>query len=405
MNTIWLARYRLVFVLVAVMFVSVGCVNTRMGVSWPTLDVANLNGEAQIIVAYNNQVTLINPDNGRGTVLLDPEGRERVDDQGNPRRWVLEGNEYDGAQFFADPIRLDDETFLFPAYNERLYEVDTVTARVTNAPGIVVDGPVMSEVVASPEHGLLYVPLKDDNVVALDAESYEVMWAAPRPEDAPEDVDVTGVWASPLLVDDTLYVPTIDHYLYALDAQTGEAAWQAPVNLEGAIVTTPIYDNGLLYVGSYAHKLFKINAASGEILASYEASNWIWNTPVLQNGILYFTDLSGYVYAVRASDMSEVWAQQVAERGIRPSPLVTDDSVIVASRDGKLYWLDRATGSVVFDREVEGRPEILSELLLLPADEAAGVTEDLVIVSTVDMGRLVAAFTLENGRLSWIYGR
>ena len=87
--------------------------------------------------------------------------------------------------------------------------------------------------------------------------------------------------------------------------------------------------------------------------------------------------------------------------GIRAEPLVTDDRVIVATRDGVVYWLNRTDGSEVFNRNVE--VEILTDLLLIEPSPGSSLQEPIVVVTTVDPGRLLFAFTLGSGQRLWTY--
>ena len=78
--------------------------------------------------------------------------------------------------------------------------------------------------------------------------------------------------------------------------------------------------------------------------------------------------------------------------------------VIVAARDGKVYWLDKRGGELINAREIEGAPELLGDLLLLEPGETLDIDEPLLIVSSVDTGKLLIAFGVD-GRQTWIYRR
>lgn len=391
----YVMRYRVLLLVLLALVVSAGCVPVRMGVSWPVMDTIMMNGETRLMVAYNHVVTLIEPSNGALTRLENAEGEVRYDEQNNPRTWSVDGHQYENAQFFARPVPLDEETLLFPAYNNRLLEVDLLTATVSSTAGIPLSGPTIAEAVLTDK--MLYVPLKEGDVVALDRETYDQKWKA--------DTDA-GVWTTPLLVDNTLYVASIDHHLYAFDAETGASLWKNPVDLQGLASAAPLYYDGFLYIGSYSHTVFKISV-NGEIVDQFDANNWIWSTPVVDDGMLYVTDLSGYVYAIDPEDMTALWSVKAGTKGIRPAPLVTEAYVIVASRDGVVYWLSRSTGEVVNRREIEGRPEILSDMLLLEPSDSLKISETLIVVSTVDPAHLVYAFPLDykSGYQGWAYRR
>jgi len=107
------------------------------------------------------------------------------------------------------------------------------------------------------------------------------------------------------------------------------------------------------------------------------------------------------VYALNPADLSEIWKVQATSRGIRPSPLVTGDYVIVAARDGLVKWLNRQDGATVYERNAEA--EVLSELLLIEPSDALNLPQPLVIVSTVAPNRLLIAYTLNEAGQQWVY--
>jgi len=59
-----------------------------------------------------------------------------------------------------------------------------------------------------------------------------------------------------------VYVGSFDHKLYAFDAVTGEQKWVA---LTGNIIySSPAVANGLVYVGSVDKKFYAFDAVTGE---------------------------------------------------------------------------------------------------------------------------------------------
>ena len=389
-------RLKTAVLIVILAFVVAGCANIRQGVAWPALGTIDINNSTYLVVSYEQQIELLDPTTGQIARLRDAEGEVLLDPDGEAQRWLVNGSDFEDAQFFTTPVSITEDgerTLLFPTYNNRILEFYAQSARVVNPTGIAIGGGVISDMIITDD--LLYVPYSNGDVVAFERDTYEELWR----------VDTTeGVWASPLLADGVLYVPSIDHFLYAADAETGDVIWDDPVDLEGAVTSTPILYDGHIYVGSYSHSLYKIDL-DGNIVDTYEGENWIWGSPQVYDDTIYYTDLSGYVYALTADDLNEVWVDRPATRGIRPAPLVTEDFVVVASRNGLVYWLDRETGAIVNEREVEGTPELLSELALIPADSEAGIEDDIVVVGSTNNRNLVAAFLLDNSLPLWVYGR
>ena len=389
MNKVNLKRYRLPVLLLLTAALLTACVGTRMGVSWPAIGLIDLHGEQNIVLSYNERVAILSPANGVPARLINPvTGEVRRDQDNNPRSWVLLGSEYENAQFYATPIRIDEEAFLAADHNGRLLEIDSVAANVERV--IPIDDQIVANILVM--NDVMYIPLQNDGLIAMSIEDYEVLWTYSTEG---------GVWAKPLLVDDMIVFPSLDHHLYAVDRETGSHRWS--VDLGGSVAAAPLLANGRLYVGSFNKSFFEISL-DGQILNRYDTQNWVWGTPAIdEEGIVYVTDLSGYVHALDTGDnLAEHWSVQIAERGIRPGPLVYEQRVIVASRDGKVYWLDRRDGGLINAREIEGRPELLGNLLLLQPSETLDIDQPLVLVSSVDTGKLLIAFEVD-GRQTWVY--
>lgn len=376
----------------ALAFLAASCVPQPLDTSWAHLSVVN----GQILMPFHDRLALINPVNGQSVELRDAEGQVRRDDQGNPRKWEVI-NPGGGCAatapncFYATPIRLDEDTLLAASYNKKLYEVDIEAARIDNANGRDVGGHIVGNPISY--GGLIIVPLGEKDVVALDSEnlSGEPVWRFTTER---------GIWAAPLLVDNALYLPSMDHNLYALNADTGEELWR--VQLDGAVASTPLFYEGDLYVGSFGGKMYRINP-SGEITAQFDnIGEWVWGTPAIADGVLYTADTGGRVYALEmaASGFNLLWEQQVAQRAIRATPLVVGEQLIVGSRDGNLYWLNRSDGSKNAESALGG--EMLADPILLEPSETVDIDEPLVVVSTMARNRAVIAYTLDNVQ-RWVF--
>ncbi|MDE2635686.1 MAG: hypothetical protein OXI30_04920, partial [Chloroflexota bacterium] len=185
-------RLHLLLLLAFTLLTLPACVGARMGVSWPAIGLIDLNGETQIALAYNNEVTLLTPSNGAPAGLVNPvDGSLLRDNQSNPRTWVLRGSDNGGAQFHTAPIRIDDETVIVVDHNRRLLRVDSVIVEVQRS------FPLLDKVVANPLEagGVLYVPFLNGGLSAISLDDYRELWRFPT--DA-------GIWAQPLLVNDML---------------------------------------------------------------------------------------------------------------------------------------------------------------------------------------------------------
>lgn len=377
------------------LLVVVGCVPLPMDPSWASVSI--LNEQQQILYAFHDRVTLIDALDGSPVELRDSEGNVRVDNEsGNPLIWDLRLQAQPATQFYSAPIADDDVTLLFPTYSRRIYEVDALAARINNPEGRLIEDEsttnhIVTDILATEDS--LYIPLSEGDVKAVNRSDWTIRWRF--------DTDF-GVWSPPQIVEDRLIFSSLNHNLYAVDPLTGDELWRA--DLQGAVTSAPVLSNEFLYVGSFANRIYKINL-DGEIVAEFETRDWVWGTPVIADDgtMLYVGDSSGWVYALDVSGegFSEVWSRQVAQRAVRATPLVVGDTLIVASRDRRAYWLTRTDGVEVFNREVAG--EILANPLLIERNDS--ISESLVIVSTMANQESLVAFTIDNGERRWVYSR
>jgi len=364
-----------------------GCVPLPADPNWGHL---SLMGD-QIMFSFHDRIVMIDPVDGSLSELRDGEGRTRVDDQGNPRPWTVSVTTTQ-TRFYSSPLLINEDSLLAASYDQRLFEIDLAAARVASETGINVGGHMAADPVTDGER--LYIGLIEEDVIAMNLDDLGVnVWRFDT---------ARGVWASPLLVDGTLYVSSMDHFLYALNAETGDEIWR--VDLGGAVAETPVLYDGSLYVGSFARKVFRVSL-DGQITAEFPTNEWIWGAPAIVDDTLYIGDAAGWVYALALDDagFTSVWSRQVASRVIRATPIVTEDMVVVGSRDHSVYWLSRETGETIFSRNTEA--EILGDLLLVEPSETLNISEPLVIVSTMANDKLLFAYTLSLGELRWRYAR
>ena len=368
-----------------------GCVGSRQGVSWASL---SLVGDQQnILLAYNNYIVQIDPRSGSEIQLRDDEGNIRVvPETGEPRTWDFQDTSA-AQQFFTTPLALKEGKLLFADYSKKLIEVDILAARVDNPTGIPIFDAVVADPIYDEDH--IYLGYVNKDLQALDIKSPSiVVWTF--------ETD-NGIWSEPLLVDGVLYFGSMDHFLYAVNAQNGKLIWKT--DLGGAVASTPTLSNGVLYIGSFARKIFAVSQRDGDIIAERAAEDWVWGSPVVRDGVVYTADMGGNVYALNASDLSEKWRVHAANGGIRPSPLVTDEHVIVGARSGEVVWLDRASGVIALGGARVIGTEILGDLLLVESNELRPLNEPLVVVTTVSNDNLLVAYSAAQGVKQWVYKR
>ncbi len=355
-------------------------------------DISLMDGN--ILLTFSTIMLQLDPVDGSQVNLYDADGNVRTDPNTNTaRRWEITASGGSSpTRFYTTPISVADNLLLAASYDRRLIEIEQDAARIVDINGTAIPGHMVADLLRDGD--VLYVPLAEKDLLALTIDGYSQLWRFET---------TRGVWATPLLLDGVLYVTSMDHHMYAVDAATGEELWR--LDLGGAIASTPLLYDGSLYVGNFARKLFEISL-DGAIIAEYDTADWVWGTPVVADEVLYAADLVGNVYALDISDdnFREVWRRQIAARAIRPSPVIYEDRLIVASRDHYVYWLNRETGEIIIRHDVRG--EVLSEMLLIEPSETLVIGEPLLLVGTMSRENLLFAFQADgNSEPRWKYPR
>jgi outer membrane protein assembly factor BamB len=331
-----------------------------------------------IYVSFNQHITALNPTTGE--VLW------RYADK-------------DKAKFYAVPV-IDDGTLYVGDYKGKLHAINTETgeARWVYIPERdMLIGPISPTSTdriiggVAVDSDKVFFGLGSRNVMAISRETAKEVWTFETNH---------GVWAKPLYVpanpEDaasraTVYVVSLDHYLYALDAETGDLFWK--IDLGGAAPGEMVYDaqRHWVYVGTFLSEMLAVDLSKHEIVDRFKADNWIWGGPALENDVLYFGDLAGNLYAVRIADagFEQVWKKSLSKDPIRATPLLTEDMVIVGSKDKVVYAVNKADGAQTGSKKTRG--EVLSNMALVPATET---TPELVVVGTTQTDRLVVAYKI-----------
>jgi len=188
----------------------------------------------------------------------------------------------------------------------------------------VVGGTVVSQ-------GRVYFGCSDGKVYALDAETGDKEWDFPTGD---------KIWSTPVIDGDTLFIASFDKKLYALSVANGSKKWE--FETEGAIACTPLVYNNTIYIGSFDRHLYAVNAADGSLVwkSEVKADNWFWTKPVICNNTVYAGCLDGKVYILNAETGDEVVDAIDLGSPISSSPVLVDDSVIIASEDGRIWAID-----------------------------------------------------------------
>lgn len=146
---------------------------------------------------------------------------------------------------------------------------------------------------------------------------------------------------------------------YALDAQTGEEVWS--FSPEGGLRSSPAYQNGVLFFGSWDGTLYALDAANGDLKWSFETGRKIYSTPAVKNNSVLFASNDEHLYSLNVEDGSENWRFNLNSQDINEwiprisSPAVSKNSVYIGSLNGNLYSVNFEDGSLMWSFETGER--------------------------------------------------
>ncbi len=125
-----------------------------------------------------------------------------------------------------------------------------------------------------------------------------------------------GVVSIPVLEADILYIGGVDHLLHAIDIQSGREIWKA--DCIHRIVSSPIVIEGLVFVGSNDGCVYAFDAKDGTTSWRYPVRNKapVMGSPAYADGAVYIGADNGEVYALPWHLGNYVWgAQKLATNG------------------------------------------------------------------------------------------
>jgi outer membrane protein assembly factor BamB len=155
------------------------------------------------------------------------------------------------------------------------------------------------------------------------------------------------IWSTPVIDDGTVYIGSFDKKLYALDATTGKKKWET-AEVGGAIAATPVVYNNTVYFGSFDRYLYAVDATDGSLKwkSEVEAGKWFWAKPIIYNNTVYAPSLDGKVYILDAESGHELIDAIDLGSPVSSSPVLVDGLIIIASGEGRVYSLDTANNQV-----------------------------------------------------------
>ena len=126
----------------------------------------------------------------------------------------------------------------------------------------------------------------------------------------------------------------------------GEKLWEFETGAE--VNSSPAVSDGVVYIGSYDHKMYALSAKSGANLWAYDTGKSIYSSPAILNGTVYFGTDGGKMYALSAATGNEIWNHSTGDF-VGSSPAISDDMVFFGCPNSNFYALSATTGNEIWE--------------------------------------------------------
>lgn len=246
-------------------------------------------------------------------------------------------------------------------------ELDVFPHNLAAGSPLVVDGILFATTGNGVDEGHVNIPSPlAPSFVAVDIKTGELVWENADPGDA----ILHGTWSNPAygVVNGVGQVafPGGDGWLYSFEPKTGALLWKYDLNPKDSVwelggsgtrnnvISTPVFHNGRFYVGvgqdpehgEGPGRFFAIDASKeGDVTG--EAEVWSYggedfnrtiSTAAIHEGLVYITDLSGFLYCLDAETGEHYWTHDTFA-AVWGSPFVADGKVYLGDEDGDVVIL------------------------------------------------------------------
>jgi outer membrane protein assembly factor BamB len=167
-----------------------------------------------------------------------------------------------------------------------------------------------------------FVATADGQLLALDAANGEMLWDQPFST-------AYGFWGPMAFADDTVYVADLGGNVIGVEAESGveNGRWEANTSFPGGLTL----DGDIIYAGGYDNLVHAFDRTSpGSELWRFATASGIWGVPVASDESIFFGDMAGNVYAVKADTGTLLW-QRAVDGPIVTSPVIADGVMYIAS--------------------------------------------------------------------------
>lgn len=202
------------------------------------------------------------------------------------------------------------------------------------------------------DDGTIYLTPENGEIAAVDPEDFSTRWLFPAADevvcgDSPQarERDLRGIYGIPQVDEDSVYIGGYDGYIYSLDREDGVCNWA--FNTGDPIIGGLRLIDGILYFGSDNGFVYALDAGEGTSATDpFDTGESVWVTPLVEEGVVYVTNVGGDAYALDAETLDPIWGEPFnVKGGLLTDPVLADaDTLIVGGIGETLYAVNTETG-------------------------------------------------------------
>jgi len=200
--------------------------------------------------------------------------------------------------------------------------------------------------------GRLYIAQLQGNFVTLDGDTGKTLWRrrfVGRCSAASPTV-VDGVIYQAYLPAPCAYGPRgVPSFVAAMDADTGRILWRFPT---GPTESSTLVVNGVLYFGDWDGYVYAVDLRTHKLRWRYAVDGEIDSSPAYAGGTIYIGTNGGSVYALNARTGGLRWRFSGGGEYFYATPSVAYGRVFIGNTSGSLYALNATTGAELWRQYV-----------------------------------------------------
>ena len=219
------------------------------------------------------------------------------------------------------------------------------------------------------------------------------------------------ITSSPAVVAGKVYVGSYDHNIYCLDAYTGAEIWKFTTNY--MVLSSPTVIGGYVYTGADDGNVYCLNATSGALVWKTPAPGQLLpitlgtypqfdSSPVIINGQVFVGALDGKLYTLNAATGTIVRILQTTGAILSTPTYVANDGLYFASVDGFVYKIDPNTDNIIWNTSTPIGLEIAMEGSVCIGNGLAVIGSGGAKNTPAGIGQLYA-LNATTGKFVWVY--